>query len=83
MTPFETAELLEQFASKVTQLPGVSRTNPHAFAEAKSELAGEMTALARKFRTVPRVPGQPGAIRPGLRIIGQRQIIVETRRKAG
>lgn len=85
MTPHDVAEILERYASKVTRIPGVSRTNPHAFAEAKSELAGEMTAEARQLRTVPRVPSTPGThgvIRPGVRTIGRREVRVETRRRA-
>ena len=50
MIPCEIADLLEQIAIKVERLPGVSRTKPHAFAEAKSELKGEILAEVRKLR---------------------------------
>ncbi len=78
----EVVALIEEFASQVTKLPGVSRTNPHAFAEAKSELAGAMIAKAKQLRTVPRAPGKPvGAIALGVRMIGKREVAVVTRRR--
>ena len=80
MTRFEVAELLERYASKVTKIPGVSRLNPHAFAEAKSELAGEMVAEAKSLRTQPRMAPDHDAIRPGIRVIGLRKVVVERRR---
>ena len=82
MTRLEVAAILERYASKVIRIPGVSRTNPHAFAESKSELAGEMLAQARALRTEVKAPNDPSAIRPGVRIIRGRSIQVEARRKA-
>ena len=79
----EVATLLERYASQVTELPGVSRTNPHAFAEAKSELAGAMRADAKILRTASRKTGaKPGAIVPGTITVGRHEIRVETRRRA-
>ena len=80
MIPCEVAELLEQIAIKVEQLPGVSRTKPHAFAEAKSELKGEILAEVRRLRTVPRRAHVAAAIVPGTRTIQGRMVRVETRR---
>lgn len=83
MTDPEVAALLERFASQVIELPGVSRTNPHAFAEAKSELAGDMAALAKRLRTKSRQPAiARSAIVPGTITVGRREIRVETRRRA-
>ena len=80
MIPCEVADLLEQIAIKVERLPGVSRTKPHAFAEAKSELKGEILAEVRKLRTIPRQARIAAAIVPGPRTIHGRMIRVETRR---
>ena len=80
MIAHEVADLLERYASQVTKLPGVSRTRPYAFAEAKSELAGAMIAEARRLRTVPRAPMRPGLIVPGTITVGRREIRVERRR---
>ena len=82
MTSFEVADILERYASQVTRLPGVSRTNPHAFVEAKSELAGDMVRKAKELRTLPRVFAGRGAIHPGVRTIGRREVRVEVRRQA-
>ena len=81
MTGVDVAELLERYAVQVNELPGVSRTNPHAFAEAKSELAGMMRSRAKELRTVIRTspPALVGAIRPGVRTIGRREVRVEVR----
>ena len=82
MTPIAVAELLERFADQVIQLPGVSRTNPHAFAEAKSELRGDMIAEAKRLRTMATpapVRGFVGAIAPGVRTFGRREVPVVSR----
>ena len=83
-TRAEFAEVLERFASEVIQLPGVSRVNPHVFAERKDELMKAMMAQARELRTRdPRGMPQPaidvGTIAPGLRRIGDREVPVERR----
>ena len=81
MIDIEVADLLEHYASQVSRLPGVSRTRPHAFAEAKSELAGAMIAEARRLRTVARGPSKPpGVIVPGTIAVGRREVRVERRR---
>ena len=80
MTRHEVAELLERIATRVEQLPGVSRINPHIFAEAKSELAGGLRADAREYRTEPRSAPTPAAFQPGTRVIRGRKVAVELRR---
>ncbi len=80
MTRHEVAELLERIATEVEQLPGVSRINPHVFADAKSELAGGLRAEAREYRTEPPIRPTPAAFQPGARVIGGRKVVVERRR---
>lgn len=41
---------IERFAADIEALPGVSRHNPAAHLEAKSELAGRVRHLAAKMR---------------------------------
>ena len=91
MIPFDVADMLEEYARRVLELPGVSPKNPHLFTEAKSELRGDMLARARELRTVPRVThgGRVvGAIATGDRQgaftgngIERRVVTVETRRR--
>ena len=79
MTPSAVADLLEAFAVKVLELPGVSRTRPHAFTEAKSELRGEILRKAAELRTVPAAPKPLPVLRPGFVQVGRRSVAVEVR----
>ena len=84
MTPVSIAEMLERYADLVIRLPSVSRTNPHAAMEAKSELRGEMIAEAKRLRTMTPPPATPptssvATITPGARSIGRREIQVVRR----
>ena len=80
----EFADVLERFASDVMALQGVSRTNPHRFAEDKDELAKAMVAKARAYRAPPpRVAALVAAIRPGTRRVAGREVRVELRRSRG
>lgn len=81
MTPVEVAELLERYAGKVRQIRGVSRRNPHVFAEDKSELAGEMLDEARRLRTPDKRHPDLDSFRSGTIRVGSRDVRVE-RRKA-
>lgn len=85
MTPLSVAEMLERYADLVIRLPSVSRTNPHAAMEAKSELRGEMLAKAKQLRTAlvaPIAKASVDAISPGVRTFGRRevQVVRRTRR---
>ncbi len=87
----EFADVLERFASGVMALRGVSRTNPHRFAEDKDALAKAMVAEAREYRlsmaTTAAIAArsatnaQVAAIRTGSRRIGGREVPVELRRR--
>ena len=79
MLPHEIAELLEGFATDVERLPGVSRTNPHAWGEAKSDLVHAMRCRAKVFRTVPVMPKPLPVMRPGSIEVGRRSVAVEVR----
>ena len=83
MTPHAVADLLERFATEVLELPGVSRTRPHAFVEAKSELRGEIMRKAAELRTGLVPPKSPlislPALRPGSIQVGRRVVAVEVR----
>ncbi len=85
MTPHAVADMLEGYALEVLELPGVSRTRPHAFVEAKSELRGKILRKVAELRTVP--AGRPAlapkpVFRPGVRTIGCREVQVEVKRRA-
>ena len=82
MTRIEVAELLERLARSVEQIPGISRTKPHAFVEAKSEVVGEMRQHAKRLRTLqqPSASPAPAPIQAGARRIGGRILQVEVRR---
>ena len=79
----EFADVLERFASAVIELPGVSRTRPHLFAERKDELAKAMQRAALEYRlSMPGAASTRAAgttIQPGTRRIGQRSVVVEVR----
>ena len=80
----EFADVLERFASDVMALQGVSRINPHRFAEDKDALAKAMVARARAYRAPPpRVAAIVATIRPGMRRVAGRAIPVELRRGRG
>ncbi len=79
MTPRAVADMLEEIATKVLELPGVSRTRPHAFVEAKSELRGEILRKAAELRTVPASPKPLPVLRPGSIQVGRRSVAVEVR----
>ena len=86
MTDPDVAALLEAFADKVIRLPGVSATRPHAFAESKSELRGEMLSKAKDLRTGSATTVKPlsvGGIHSGARTIGRREVAVVTRGRRG
>ena len=80
MTRIEVAELIERIASRVEHLPGVSRRNPHVFAESKFQLVDELRLEAKDFRTVP-ARDLCGPIRPGTRLIAGRRVVVDVVRK--
>ncbi len=50
----DAAQRLLELAETASRLPAYDRRNPHAFHEAKSELAAELRKLARRFE--PRRP---------------------------
>lgn len=78
------AQLFEQIGTAIEQLPGVSRRNPHAFAEAKSELAGKARRIARELQVAgpaSDLAAAAAAILPGQRVIAGRRVSVETRRR--
>ncbi len=85
MTDAEIASMLEGFATKVLELPGVSRTRPHVFVEAKSELRGEMMRTVAELRTAPVMPKPTPVLRPGVidihasPINRRREVVVEVR----
>ncbi len=83
----EFADVLERFASDVMALQGVSRTNPHRFAEDKDELAKVMVAKARAYRAPPprvaAIVTSLAVIRPGTRRVAGREVRVELRRSRG
>lgn len=79
MTPVDVAELLERYAVRVIELPGVSRTRPHAFAEAKSELAGAMRAEAKRLRLGEAEQHSVATVPIGPRRLPGRVILVERR----
>ena len=83
MTPHDLADRLEHFARRVRSIRPADHRNPHAFVEDKSEVVGELMAEARELRTVVVLPVARPTIRPGIRMIGRRQVAVEARRRVG
>lgn len=79
MLPHDVAAMLEEYALEVEHLPGVSRINPHAFVEAKSELIHKLRLKAREMRTVPVIPKPLPMLRPGAVDVGRRSVQVEVR----
>ena len=80
LTHVEFADELEELAGLVVRLPGVSRRNPHAFAEAKSELAGRIRSRASELRAGIAARQNAATIIPGPRVIDRRRVLVEVRR---
>ena len=88
MTDPEIAAMLEEFARDVERLPGVSRTRPHAFVEAKSDLTHKMRVRAKELRTVLAARAPLPVMRPGVVQVApfgaglrRRDVVVEVRRR--